>query len=105
MSSSAIEDAVDLFGDDGDEGLFGDEDGDQSGQDRKLSDEELDSGDDEGRDDRAPLTPPDEATLQEQGGYSSAEIKIPRQDVPRPTDGEVSFSTSTQLPRQKADRS
>lgn len=79
------EDPAGLFGDDD---LFGDEDDAQSEQERALSDRELDSGDDEDRDDRA-AEPMDD--MAQQIGAHDREARImdadfPRQEVPRPTD-------------------
>ncbi|KAJ4296604.1 Paf1 complex component [Kalmusia sp. IMI 367209] len=68
----------DLFGDDDD-----DDDADQP-QHRKLDDEELDSGDDEGRTDRARVTP----EIQDQN-FNFMEADIARHAVPEPSDGEL----------------
>jgi RNA polymerase-associated protein LEO1 len=80
-----------------DDDLFGDEaeDGPEVEARRELSDEELDSGDDENRQDRAPKT-----------GYEdeepSHELRISEQTVwrhplPRPVDGEVRLSTHSRF--------
>jgi len=87
------EDPADLFGEDEDEdGLFGDEDDIQSEHERALSDRELDSGDDEDRNDRTIEHADD---VGQQIGIHDREARIldadfPRQAVPTPTDGEVS---------------
>jgi RNA polymerase-associated protein LEO1 len=71
--------------------LFGDDDDEQPAAEkpRELSDEELDSGDDEGRDDRA---------QREEGGYKAQDDKeqlrieektLWRHPLPKPLDGEV----------------
>lgn len=53
---------------------------------RQLDDAELDSGDDEGRADRAP----EEETEQfEEREFVSMDLEIPRQAAPEPSDGEV----------------
>jgi RNA polymerase-associated protein LEO1 len=84
------EDPADLFGEDD---LFGDEDDAQSEQERALSDRELDSGDDEDRNDIAAEHMDDMA---QQIGTHDREARImdadfARQAVPKPTDGQASF--------------
>lgn len=53
---------------------------------RQLDDAELDSGDDEGRADRAPE---EEAEQFEEREFVSMDLEIPRQAAPEPSDGEV----------------
>jgi hypothetical protein len=86
---AAVEDSVDLFGDEEDDGLFGDEDGSQSPRERRLSDDELDSGDDVERNDRGPVT---EGMPRDSEQELIADWQFSRQHVPTPTDGEVRFS-------------
>ncbi|KAF1953334.1 hypothetical protein CC80DRAFT_537561 [Byssothecium circinans] len=73
------EDEEDLFGDGGDEV---DEDAIQ----RKLDDEDLDSGDDEGRADRAPATP---TYPEQQVEYNFMDADIARHPIPEPSDNEL----------------
>jgi RNA polymerase-associated protein LEO1 len=91
MSSESSEDPADLFGDEaGEDDLFGDEDEATSKKERALSDEELDSGDDEGRNDREPAHI--DGSQETDGQYREARVlesSFPRQVVPKPTDGEV----------------
>jgi hypothetical protein len=94
----ASEDPADLFGENEDD-LFGDEDDVQSEQQRALSDRELDSGDDEDRNDRAAEHIDD---MGQQIGTQDREARIldadfPRQAVPKPTDGEVCLDLYTSL--------
>jgi RNA polymerase-associated protein LEO1 len=98
LKMAATEDPVDLFGEDEDD-LFGDEDEVRSEQERALSDRELDSGDDEDRNDRAAGHMDDMA---QQIGTHDREARIldadfPRQAVPTPTDGEASLIKQTGL--------
>ncbi|KAH6615340.1 Leo1-like protein-domain-containing protein [Boeremia exigua] len=74
-------DTVEENGLDDEDDLFGD-----GGSQRKLEDEELDSGDDEARDDRAPQAVEYE---QEQQTLSFMETDLARHAVPEPTDGEL----------------
>jgi hypothetical protein len=95
---AATEDPADLFGEDEDD-LFGDEDDVQSEQERALSDRELDSGDDEDRNDRAAEHMDD---IGQQIGTHDREARIldadfPRQAVPTPTDGEASLDQHASL--------
>lgn len=73
---------ADLFG-------SGSENEDASDKPRKLSDAELDSGDDEGRDDRADdhLSETKEATHTREENV--LDVSIGRHAIPRPSDGEV----------------
>lgn len=70
------------------EDLFGDEEDEVAEKPRELSDEELDSGDDEGREDRT----------KDEGGYKAVldkeELRVEekvlyRHPLPKPLDGEV----------------
>lgn len=68
--------------------LFGSDDETAAPQPRELSDEDLDSGDDEGRRDRVPV--------EQAGDYDTegrvarvAEIEVARLLLPNPVDGEV----------------
>jgi RNA polymerase-associated protein LEO1 len=83
MSSADPEDQADLFGDEENEdALFGDED-----QARSLNDEALDSGDDEGREDRLPG---DSQQVEiETRAFRVMDVGIARQLVPNPSDGQV----------------
>ncbi len=90
--ASTTEDPADLFGDDdGADDLFGDEDEAQSEQERALSDRELDSGDDEDRDDR--VRGHRDGSAEEIGPNDRQarvmDAEFPRQAVPKSTDGEV----------------
>lgn len=71
--------------------LFGGDDDDDTTMEktRELSDRELDSGDDEGRNDRAPQ----EEEVDYEGGRDARvlESTIFRHPLPKPTDGEVSI--------------
>jgi len=88
MSSESADDVIDDTGLEDD--LFGDESGDEVEQPtkvRELSDQELDSGDDEGRSDREPE--------REEIDYISGrdarvlDQTIWRHPLPKPADGEV----------------
>lgn len=62
---------------------------------RQLDDAELDSGDDEGREDRAQHQGDDEEQHQQQfedHEILSMDVEVARQPVPEPSDGEVSYS-------------
>ena len=91
MASESPEDPADLFGDDdGEDDLFGDDDELPAKKERALSDEELDSGDDENRSDRA-LKHIDGS---QQVGQEDREARVmdatfPRHVVPKPTDEEA----------------
>jgi RNA polymerase-associated protein LEO1 len=73
-----------------DDDLFGDEAEEEPPKPRELSDEELDSGDDEGRDDRLP-----EKEIAEEHDEDSTrdarilEADIFRHPIPKPSDGQV----------------
>jgi RNA polymerase-associated protein LEO1 len=56
---------------------------------RELDDEELDSGDDEGRADRA--HDDGDATQYEELERLAMDVEFQRQPVPEPTDGEVRY--------------
>lgn len=79
--------------------LFGDDDEAGTPAARELSDRELDSGDDEERDDRARQ---DEEVLPEQGEARVMDAYVVPHPIPSPTDGEVSvlsFQRKHQLTR------
>lgn len=89
MASASEDDVMDNAGE-GDDDLFGSEDG-SAEKVRELSDRELDSGDDEDRNERAP--PKAEA---EEMDYDTRDARILdstvwRHPLPKPADGEVSF--------------
>jgi len=69
--------------------LFGDEEEGEAENVRELSDRELDSGDDEGRNDRAPRK--DEEDVDETAHREARilECKLYRHPLPKPFDGEV----------------
>lgn len=85
-NSGAIDDDMDeddLFGDGGDD--------DQSAPVRHLDDEDLDSGDDEGRPDRASGSQQQrqESEVVAEETYSFMDAEIVRHPVPEPSDGEL----------------
>lgn len=57
---------------------------------RKLNDSELDSGDDEGRDDRAVAEQEDVMQNDEQEELTFMDAALARHHIPNPSDGEVS---------------
>ncbi|KAJ8118623.1 hypothetical protein OPT61_g422 [Boeremia exigua] len=79
VEDNGLDDEDDLFGD------GGDADEEPAVEQRQLEDQELDSGDDEGRDDRAPQAEYE----QEQQTLSYMETDLARHAVPEPTDGEL----------------
>ncbi|KAF1968667.1 hypothetical protein BU23DRAFT_583176 [Bimuria novae-zelandiae CBS 107.79] len=82
-TSANVEDSENL-----DDDLFGDDDdADQPPAQRKLDDEELDSGDDENRNDRALQDTSDVETQNQNFTFEDAEIA--RHAVPEPSDGEL----------------
>jgi RNA polymerase-associated protein LEO1 len=93
MASSEEDDVMDnaadleddLFGDDDDDG----DDDELVEKTRELSDRELDSGDDEERNDRAPRDDPEE--IDYEGGREAQvqESTVWRHPVPKPVDGKV----------------
>ncbi|KAL8698278.1 MAG: hypothetical protein Q9201_006665 [Fulgogasparrea decipioides] len=87
----------DLFGD----GSGAEQDGRESSKRRKLDDEELDSGDDEGRHDRLEGDDvdgyDDEEDRVEARSRNVAAIRLARHPVPHPSDGELYLF---QLPKQ-----
>ena len=98
MASASEDDVIDNGGE-GDDDLFGSEDG-SAEKVRELSDRELDSGVDEDRNDRAlPTAEGDEVD------YVTKEAQVLdstvwRHPLPNPADGEVSFnllSTASKL--------
>lgn len=84
--------------DEGDAALFGDEEDEPAPRRRHMDDEELDSGDDEGRDDRvdddeqAPEVVVQERTVQD--------VELPRLPAPEPSDGEVCAELDMMLGRK-----
>jgi RNA polymerase-associated protein LEO1 len=95
MASASEDDLVDNAGE-GDDDLFGSEDGSEE-KVRELSDRELDSGDDEDRNDRAP--PKADA---EEMDYDTRDARILdstvwRHPLPKPADGEVRLAFSLLL--------
>ncbi|KAF2786154.1 hypothetical protein K505DRAFT_318902 [Melanomma pulvis-pyrius CBS 109.77] len=76
------EDEDDLFGDGGD-------DEDEQPAMRKLDDEELDSGDDDGRADRVLDTQQDAGEEQEHQTFNFMDADIARHCIPEPSDGEL----------------
>ncbi|KAF2214899.1 hypothetical protein CERZMDRAFT_110453 [Cercospora zeae-maydis SCOH1-5] len=91
LSGKDAEDEEDEAGDD----LFGDEDDDGDAGDadkpaqRQLDDEELDSGDDVGRHDRAQHQDEEEQQQFEEHEMLSLDLEVARQPVPEPSDGEM----------------
>ncbi|KAJ4342434.1 Paf1 complex component [Didymella glomerata] len=79
VEENGLDDEDDLFGDGGDAE-------EPAPEHRQLDDEELDSGDDEGRVDRAPAAVEYE---QEQQTLSFMETDIARHAIPEPSDGEL----------------
>ncbi|KAI9738711.1 MAG: hypothetical protein M1834_008216 [Cirrosporium novae-zelandiae] len=79
-------DEKDLFGDDGD---AGDADAPASEGLRQLDDEDLDSGDDEGRNDRQPATQDEMDDDGEGRSVNVMDAQINRHAVPQPSDGEL----------------
>jgi RNA polymerase-associated protein LEO1 len=78
------------------EDLFDDDDDDAEEPGRQLSDRELDSGDDEGRRDRAPKG--DE--VEDDSGREARvlETTVWRHPLPHPADGEVRSSRLGEMP-------
>ena len=78
------DDAEDLFGSDSEAGAVK--------KVRELSDRELDSGDDEDRDDRAPQEAEDEEIDYDSGRDARVlDATVWRHPLPKPADGEVRF--------------
>jgi len=81
-----------------DEGLFGSgsDEGDEPTKKRKLDDEDLDSGDDEGRHDRMDedMDGYGAEEIETQHSVSMADIEIGRHPIPHDADGEVWTRTS-----------
>lgn len=69
--------------------LFGDDDDAGSEKVRQLSDEELDSGDDDGRDDRAADRMDGVDAGDNERHAFVMDVDIGRHDMPRPYDGHV----------------
>lgn len=85
MASDSEDDVMNAEGDDD---LFGDEEGEKV---RELSDRELDSGDDEERNDRAPPRADAEEMDYDTRDARILDSTVWRHPVPTPADGEVSF--------------
>ncbi|KAL8803455.1 MAG: hypothetical protein Q9182_003152 [Xanthomendoza sp. 2 TL-2023] len=85
----------DLFGD----GSDADGDGEAGGSPkrRKLDDEDLDSGDDEGRHDRLEDGYGEDEEQGEPHEENVADVRLPRHAIPRPSDGELYLF---QMPKQ-----
>jgi hypothetical protein len=86
--------------DEGGDDLFGDEDDEAPAEPekpakRQLDDEELDSGDDMDRNDRAADGQDAEAQEFVQQEKLEMNLEFPRQPLPEPSDGEVSYLYST----------
>ncbi|KAL8738572.1 MAG: hypothetical protein Q9190_007984, partial [Brigantiaea leucoxantha] len=84
---------VDGVDDEGDKDLFGDEDEDIDPKRRKLDDEALDSGDEEGRYDRLDEDGIDGYGDEEDGAQEARQrtimdVNLSRHPVPEPSDGE-----------------
>jgi len=97
MSSVSGDEVIDDAGLEDD--LFGDESGDEAEQPtkaRELSDEELDSGDDEGRSDREP----EREEIDYVSGRDARVLDqtIWRHPLPKPADGEVRFYNTKDRP-------
>lgn len=69
--------------------LFGDDEEAGTPAARELSDRELDSGDDEGRDDRVSR---DDQVLPEQREARLMDVYVVPHPIPTPTDGDVSLT-------------
>lgn len=92
MASASEDDIMDTAGDLEDD-LFGSEDG--GDKVRELSDRDLDSGDDEGRNDRARDRSEDEEA--DDGPGRSVRVlgqTLYRHPLPNPSDGEVKLAVS-----------
>jgi len=91
MASASEDDVIGNSGAEDD--LFGSEAGDEGNKVRELSDQELDSGDDGDRNDRA--LEREDAEEQDHDSGRDARIldtSVWRHPLPKPVDGEVSFS-------------
>ena len=86
MSSPLPEDNVNITDDDGD--LFGDDGDNISEPERALSDRELDSGDDEGRNDRRREGTEDQEPVETYAARFTSKL-IARHPFPQSIDGEV----------------
>jgi RNA polymerase-associated protein LEO1 len=87
MASSSEDDVMDTA--DLEDDLFGDDDEEPTEKVRELSDRELDSGDDEERNDRAPRNEAEEVDFESGREAQVQESTIWRHPVPKPVDGEV----------------
>lgn len=94
MASNSEDDVMEPISDiEEDDDLFGDvpDEEPETAPARKLSDAELDPGDDEGPDDRVPDKENEEELLVEEDTLDARilEADVYRHPVPRPSDGEV----------------
>jgi len=81
-----------------DDDLFGSDDGEEETRVRELSDRELDSGDDEGRSDRAPKKADAEEVDYDTGREARVlDSDIQRHALPKPIGGEVSLLPHIQV--------
>lgn len=89
--SSDDEDPNDQLNGDDNAGLFGSgsEDEVTGEKARKLSDEDLDSGDDQGRDDRAEDNQSETKEAAHTREENVIDVSIGRHAIPQPSDGEV----------------
>ena len=87
MASASEDDLVENGGALEDD-LFGSDDEEEQPEARELSDRDLDSGDDEGRSDRAPSK--GAPTAQDGPDARVLDSSVWRHPVPKPADGEVS---------------
>ena len=88
MASSEEDDVMDNAADLEDD-LFGDDDEEPIEKVLELSDRELDSGDDEERNDRAPRDDAEEIDYADGRDVQIQESTVWRHAVPKPVDGEV----------------
>lgn len=99
MASNSEDEVLNNISDiDEDDDLFGDvpDEEPETAPPRMLSDAELDSGDDEGRDDRVPeREDDDELPAEDTRNARILENDIFRHPVPRPSDGQVSTPCSS----------
>ena len=101
MVSSSEDDVINAAADVEDD-LFGDEDDEPTEKTRELSDRELDSGDDEDRDDRAGKGDAGEIDFETGRDARVLEATVWRHPLPKPFDGEVSSTNILFLPTRSA---
>lgn len=89
MAATAEVDSMNFVEDDEDD-LFGD--GGSEVEERELSDRELDSGDDEDRNDRTPAVDQD-VEMDDGKDLNVMDASIARHIIPKTSDGEVSLGT------------